>query len=127
MPRFHTGLHTSDWHSYPPPPYKAKGWSITFKELTTEYQRGGEYSGDKFYPYKEVIISARDQVTAQRAANTIYNVRNLLQGSNLFGMPQWSGQNRPYVVTSKPANGSGPGLGSFALLSNSDTMLFNYE
>jgi hypothetical protein len=86
MPRFHTGLHTSDWHSYPPPPYKAKGWSVTFKGLTTEYPRGGEYSGDKFYPYKEVIISARDQVTAQRAANTIYNVRNLLQGSNLFGM-----------------------------------------
>src|SRR5260370_40399259 len=86
MPRFHTGLHTSDWHSYPDTPYKAKGWIISFEEQATEFPRGGEYSGDRFYPYKEVIISARDQVIAQRAANTIYNVRNLLQGSNLFGM-----------------------------------------
>src|SRR5260370_25907411 len=86
MPRFHTGLHTSDWHSYPDTPYKAKGWIISFEEQATEFPRGGEYSGDRFYPYKEVIISARDQVIAQRAANTIYNVRHLLQGSNLFGM-----------------------------------------
>jgi hypothetical protein len=86
MPRFHTGLHTSDWHSYPDTPYKAKGWIVSFEDQATEFPRGGEYSGDRFYPYKEVIISARDQVIAQRAANTIYNVRNLLQGSNLFGM-----------------------------------------
>ena len=77
MPRFHTGLHTSDWHSYRDTPYKAKGWIVSFEEQATEFPRGGEYSGDRFYPYKEVIISARDQVIAQRAANTIYNVRNL--------------------------------------------------
>lgn len=39
-----------------------------------------------FSPYKEVIISACDQVVAQRASDTIYNARNLLQGANLFGM-----------------------------------------
>jgi len=86
MPQFHTGLHTSDWHLYPDPPYKARGWAVTFVKQTAKFPQGGEYSGDKFYPYKEVIISARDQVTAQRAANTIFNARNLLQGSNLFGM-----------------------------------------
>ena len=93
MPRFHTGLHTSDYYRYPRPPYRGRGWSVNFVKQTTEFPRGGEYSGDKFYPYKEVILSARDQVSAQRAASTIYNARNLLQGSNLFGMlgasPQW--------------------------------------
>lgn len=85
MPQFHTGLHTSDWHAYPAPPYRARGWTVTFVKQTTQFPQGGEYSRDKFYPYKEVIISARDQVAAQRAANAIYNARNLLQASNLFG------------------------------------------
>src|SRR5580700_5634779 len=86
MPHFHTGLHTLDWHEYPSPPYKARAWTVAFAKQTAEFPRGGQYSGDKFYPYKEVIISARDQLTAQRAANAIYNTRNLLQGSNLYGM-----------------------------------------
>lgn len=86
MPQFHTGLHTSDYHRYPIPPYRGRGWSVRFVKQNTEFPRGGEYSGDKFYPYKEVIISARDEVSAQRAATTIYSARNLLQGSNLFGI-----------------------------------------
>lgn len=86
MPQFHTGLHTSDYHRYPTPPYRGRGWSVSFVKQTTEFPQGGEYSGDKFYPYKEVIISAPGQVPALRAATTIYNARNLLQGSNLFGM-----------------------------------------
>ena len=60
--------------------------AVNFVKQTTEFPQGGEYSGDKFYPYKEVIIFAPGQVAAQRAATTIYNARNLLQGSNLFGM-----------------------------------------
>ena len=103
--RFHTGLHTSDWHSYPAPPYKGKGWTVTFMKQTTEFPQGGEYSGSKFYPYKEVIISARDQVTAQRAANTIYNVRNLLQGSNFYGMFS-SGPQSVALVISQESRGT---------------------
>ena len=83
---FHTGLHTSDWHLYPTPPYRGRGWTVRFVKQKTELPQGGEYSGNRFYPYKEVIIAARDQVAAQHASNMIYNVRNLLQGSNLFGM-----------------------------------------
>lgn len=86
MPQFHTGLHTSDYHRYPKPPYRGRGWTVNFVRQTTEFPQGGEYSGDKFYPYREVVISAAGQVAAQRAATTIYNARNLLQGSNLFGM-----------------------------------------
>src|ERR1700733_2655635 len=85
-PKFHTGLHTSDWHRYPSTPYRGRGWTVRFVKQTAEFPRGGEYSDDKFYPHKEVVISARDQLVAQRAANTIYNARNLLQGSNLLGL-----------------------------------------
>jgi hypothetical protein len=77
MSQFHTGLHTSDYHRYPTPPYRGRGWGVSFVKQTTEFPQGGEYSGDKFYPYKEVIISAPGQVGAQRAATTIYNTRNL--------------------------------------------------
>lgn len=72
MPQFHT-LQTGTCTR--PPPYRGRGWTVRFVKQTTEFPRGGEYSEDKFYPYKEVIISARDQVIAQRAANTIFNVR----------------------------------------------------
>jgi hypothetical protein len=77
MSQFHTGLHTSDYHRYPTPPYRGRGWGVSFVKQTTEFPQGGEYSGDKFYPYKEVIISAPGQVGAQRPATTIYNTRNL--------------------------------------------------
>jgi hypothetical protein len=98
MPQFHTGLHTSDYHRYPKPPYRGRGWSVNFVKQTTEFPQGGEYSGDKFYPYKEIIVFAPRQVAAQRAATTIYNARNLLQGSNLFGMLGGSPQGVTPVV-----------------------------
>jgi hypothetical protein len=98
MPQFQTGLHTSDYHRYPKPPYRGRGWSVKFVKQTTEFPQGGEYSGDKFYPYREVTISARHQVVAQRAVTTIYNARNLLQGSNLFGMLGGSPQRVTPVV-----------------------------
>lgn len=69
--QFHAGLYTSDWHAYPLPPYRGRGWIVDFLEETAEFPRGGEYSGDQFYPYKEVILSARDQVIAQRASDAI--------------------------------------------------------
>ena len=28
----------------------AKGWIVSFEEQATEFPRGGEYSGDRFYP-----------------------------------------------------------------------------
>ena len=84
--QFHTGLHASDWHRYPLPPYRGRGWTVDFVELKREFPMGGEHSGDRFYPFKEIMLSARNQTTAQRALDTISSVRNLLQGSNLLGM-----------------------------------------
>lgn len=84
--QFHTGLHTSDWYRYPAPPYRGQGWTVDFLEQKYEVSRGGEFSGDRFYPFKEVILSARDQTAAQRASDIISNARNLLQASNLLGM-----------------------------------------
>ncbi|MGD1105722.1 MAG: hypothetical protein ABR865_01675 [Terracidiphilus sp.] len=84
--QFHTGLHTSDWHRYPLPPYRGRGWTVDFVEQKSEFSQGGEFSGDRLYPFKEVIVSARDQTAAQRAFDTISNSRNLLEASNLIGM-----------------------------------------
>jgi hypothetical protein len=83
---FHTGLHTSDWHRYPTPPYRAKGWTVDFVEQRSEFPQGGEYAGDRLYPFKQVIISARNQTAAQRALDTILSARNLLEGSSFFRM-----------------------------------------
>jgi hypothetical protein len=84
--QFHTGLRTSDWHRYPPPPYRGQGWIVDFVEQKSELPQGGEFTGDRFYLYKEVILSSRDQLAAQRAFDTISNARNLLEASNLFGI-----------------------------------------
>ncbi len=83
---FHTGLHTSDWHRYPAPLYRAQGWTVDFVEQRSEFPQGGEYVGDRLYPFKEVILSARNQTAAQRALDTIMSARNLLEGSSFFRM-----------------------------------------
>ena len=38
MPQFHTGLHTSDYHRYPTPPYRGRGWSVRFVKQAIEYE-----------------------------------------------------------------------------------------
>jgi hypothetical protein len=86
LPRFHTGLHTSDWHRYPAPPYRGQGWTVNFVEQISEFPQGGEYVGDRLYPFKEVILSARNQTSARRALDSIMSAHNLLEGSNLFRM-----------------------------------------
>lgn len=83
---FHTGLYTSDWHRYPAPPYRGQGWIVDFVEQKSEFPQGGEFVGDRLYPFKEVMLSARNQTAAQRALDTIMSARNLLEGSNLFRM-----------------------------------------
>jgi hypothetical protein len=84
--QFHTGLHTSDWYRCPAPPYRGLGWIVDLVEQKSEVQQGGEFSGDRFYPFKEIILSAGDRTAAQRALDLISNARNLLQASNLLGM-----------------------------------------
>ena len=51
--------------------------------------------GDRFYPFKEVIVSARSQTAAQRALDAILSARHLLEGSNLLGVFS----SRPQIVT----------------------------
>lgn len=86
LSQFHTGLHTSDWHRYPAPPYRAQSWTVDFVEQKSEFPQGGEYVGDRLYPFKEVIVSARNQTAAQRALDTIMGARNLIEGSSFFRM-----------------------------------------
>ncbi len=42
-------------------------------------------------------------------------------------MPQWSGQKRPMVVGSKPANGCSPERGSFILVSPGQASPFSFS
>jgi hypothetical protein len=86
MQQFHTGLFTSDWHEYPPAPYRGRGWTTNFVEQKREFSIGGEWVGDQFYTSKEVIVSARNRIIAQRASDMIYSARNLLAAYNIFGM-----------------------------------------
>ena len=44
-----------------------------------------------------------------------------------FDGPQGSGQKRPTGIMSKPANGFGPGLSSFSLVSPAQASLFSFS
>src|SRR6266853_1860368 len=48
---------------------------------------------------------------------TIFDGSVALELVNRSDLPQWSPQKRPTVVTSKPANGCGPGRDGFTLIS----------
>lgn len=106
--QFHTGLHTSDWHRYPMPPYRGQGWTVDFVEPKCEFPMGGEHSGDRFYPFKEVILSARSQTAAQRARDTIVSARHLLEGSNLLGVLSNGLQIVTPVTMSEPGDNERP-------------------
>ena|SRR5207245_5073614 len=57
-----------------------------------------------------VVVSARvyaELLAYPKATESFVN--------DLLADPQWSGQKRPTVVRSKPANGCGPGLRCFTL------------
>jgi hypothetical protein len=83
--RFSTGLHTSDWHRYPAPPCRGQGWTVDCVEQKSKFPLGGERVGERLYPSREVILSARSQTAAQRALDTI-RIRNafLAAGSRFF-------------------------------------------
>jgi hypothetical protein len=47
--------------------------------------------------------------------------------TKLRHFPQGSGQKRPTGIISKPANGFGPGLSSFSLVSPAQASLFSFS
>jgi len=81
---FHTGLLTSDYYRFPPPPYLGNGWQVRLVLPRTAFPLGGEVSERGTYKAKEVLIRAPNEIVAQRAANLIHSARLLLEGSASF-------------------------------------------
>lgn len=81
---FHTALIATDYHRYPKPPFKGSGWHITFVKPNSEFPIASEVVGEKIYPGKEVLIFAKTEIVAQRAANLIHAARLIVDGSNLL-------------------------------------------
>lgn len=73
-----------DYVDYPPFPYKSRNWYVTLR--TPENPKSFTSSVDGIFPAKEVIIHARTEVAAQRAADLIHSARLTVEGSLLFSL-----------------------------------------
>jgi hypothetical protein len=81
---FHTGLLATDYHRFHSAPYRGSGWHLDLVQPNSKLPFASEVAGDKIYPAKEVVIWARNEVSAQRAADLIHSARLLIDGSNLL-------------------------------------------
>lgn len=94
---FHTGLLAFDYHRFPGPPYYGNHWRVDLVVPPTEPQMGSAVVGDKIYPAREALVSATDEVAAQRAADLIHAARLILQGSNLLSH-LYPGDNHQQII-----------------------------
>jgi hypothetical protein len=101
---YHTGLYTSDYSRFPGPPFRGNGWHVNLILPQPEFQFGATVLSGKTYPAKEVVIWARTEETAQRAADLIHAARLLLDGSN-FLSHIYPGEHAP-ICPVKPNEGS---------------------
>jgi hypothetical protein len=99
---FHTGLLALDYNRFPQPPYKGNGWHLDFVEPVSALPIGSAIVDDKIYPAKEVMLWAKSEVDAQRAADLIHAGRLLIDGSNLLSHI-YPGEHAPI----QPANNNG--------------------
>src|SRR5262245_54199886 len=81
---FHTGLLATDYYRFRSAPYTGSGWHLELAKPNSKLPIASEVSGDRIYPAKEVVIWARNEVSAQRAADLIHSARLLIDGSNLL-------------------------------------------
>lgn len=77
--KFGMGLRAMDYFQFPSPPYQGRTWTVQLGRPRPEL--GGTYSGESIYPPRDVIILARSEVNAQRAANLIHSAYLVLDGS----------------------------------------------
>jgi hypothetical protein len=101
---FHTGLLATDYHRFHSAPYKGSGWRLELVQPSSELPIASEVVGDKIYPAKEVVIWARNEVSAQRAADLIHSARLLIDGSNLLSHI-YPGEHAPIQAVGEEENG----------------------
>jgi len=87
MGQYFSRFVIADYSRFPPPPYKGKGWIITFENYPSRFTSGfSAVINDKEYPGKSVIIHASCFDRAQYVAD-------LILGAYLL----WSGR-LPYMI-----------------------------
>ena len=83
MEKFYTGYSVTDYAFYDPPPFKGKGWQITFEDYPENPSSSSTINGIR-YPYKAVVVHAKSQQRAQYVADMIHASSSLLDGSLPF-------------------------------------------
>ena len=77
---YHSGLLIVDYCLYPDPPYKGRGWHITF--VDGDFGLGGHING-QFCPAKSIVVHAATRERAQCVANMLFASKCLLNGELL--------------------------------------------
>ncbi len=80
---YHTGLFAGDYSRFPRPPYRGNGWHANLIATDSEFSTSMNISG-KTYLAKEVVIRAKTEDKAQRAADLIHAARLVLDASNVL-------------------------------------------
>jgi hypothetical protein len=81
---YHTGLFAADYSRFPRPPYRGNGWHANLIATDSEFSIGQMRISGKTYTAKEVVIRAKKDDKAQRAANLIHAARLVLNASNVL-------------------------------------------
>lgn len=85
MYRYTAGYSVTDYAFYDPPPYKGKGWKITFEDIPDIGKTNTTtFINDIQYPNKAVVIHAKSQDRAQYVADMLTASHSLIRGSLPF-------------------------------------------
>jgi hypothetical protein len=82
---FHTGLLAIDYSDFPAFPHRGAGWHIELLPPDSEKYPNAIVRGDEFSPAaRELVVFAKGEGQAQKAADLIHSVRHLLDCSNVM-------------------------------------------
>jgi hypothetical protein len=88
MKRFYCGYKVIDYAFYPPPPYRGKGWHISFEEDETPSGRSSQAKiNGKDYVAQMVVINASSVDRAKHAAELLNASICLMRGQPPFWDP----------------------------------------
>jgi len=88
MEQYYSRLVTSDYAFYPPPPYRGRGWILTFEDYPKfkTASTSAVISGREF-PGKSVIIHAKSRDRAQYASDLVFASFILWKGEQIPFVP----------------------------------------
>jgi len=86
--QFLTGLITTDFSQFPPPPFRGAGWRINYR--VDPHHRCSAFDGKRMGRGREVMISAASKVSAQRAVGLVHAASVLLWNDPLIANLVWT-------------------------------------